>query len=158
MTDVYSQAGLPIRNQISEWVKVTGAIGDEVNGTFVGWFENPSRKDGFKDQVAIVIKRKSDNVVVAVALNDNVINRERLMQCQEGDDVGVRYDLDKDVGKPQKAKIVNIYNLALEARAKAGKKVTTHAAEAPIEDDQSIDDFLPKEGLNDEPEGSEVDY
>ena len=142
---VFNEAGLPIRNRITEWFDIKEKIGAAVEGTFVGWFENPSRNDGFKDQVVIVIKRKGDGAVVAVALNDNPINRDRLMASMEGDEVGVRYDMDKDVGKPQKAKIINIYNPALEERAKAGKKVTTQATEAPVEDDQSIDDFLPND-------------
>ena len=142
---VFNEAGLPIRNRITEWFDIKEKIGAAVEGTFVGWFENPSRNDGFKDQVVIVIKRKGDGAVVAVALNDNPINRDRLMASMEGDEVGVRYVMDKDVGKPQKAKIINIYNPALEERAKAGKKVTTQATEAPVEDDQSIDDFLPND-------------
>lgn len=142
---VFTEAGLPIRNRITEWVDIKEKIGTAVEGTFVGWFENPSRKDGFKDQVAIVIKRAKDGAVVAVALNDNPINRDRLMASMEGDEVGVRYDMDKDVGKPQKAKIINIYNPALEERAKEGKKVTTEASAAPEEDEAGIDDFLPKD-------------
>lgn len=147
MSNVFSQEALPIRNQITEWVEIKKNIGDSVSGVFIGWFENPSKNEGFKDQLVAVLKRDTDGAVVAVALNDNQINRDRLSECLSGDEIGIRYDADKDVGKPQKAKIINIYNPELEQRAKAGKKVVTKAVEAGDEPDLGgdIDDFLPED-------------
>jgi predicted secreted protein len=70
--------------------------------------------------------------------------KSRIEPSVVGDMMGIKYEADKDTGKPQKAKIVKVYNQALEERRKAGTmKVTTAevSTEKPVDDDPTKLDF-----------------
>lgn len=144
--DVFGTSGLSPRAQISEWVTVTGKdakIGTSVKGKFLSWFFNPAKTAGYGDQIVLVLERESDKKVVAVPVKDKFFMdsktgkqihfiKDRVMQCVEGDMVGVRYDADKDSGPGKNpSKIVNIYNPSLEQRAKEGKVTLTQESAAP---------------------------
>lgn len=147
MEDVFSSKGLPLRNRVEKWESVTGKdskVGDSISGKFLGWFENPAKDDGYKNQIVFVLEvTKNDKVeVIAVPVKDNALadgsrpNKQRAEQCQVGDSIGIRFDGEKDTGKPQPYKIVNIYNPSLEQRQQEGKTVITQAAEsAPVVED-----------------------
>jgi len=122
--DVFSPQGLPAREQVTEWFKIKETIGNKIMGTFMGWWVKPSDNTSYQDQVGVALK-KADGTVVGVSLSDTPYVRGRLELSQIGDRVGVKYEGDKDTGKPQPAKIVKIYNPDLEARKESGTVRTT---------------------------------
>lgn len=115
---VFSASGLPPREQVSEWVNIKKNVGDKVHGIFMGWWISPARQEGFKDQIGIAIKQ--GDKVVGVSVGDTPYMRDRVQGSLPGDEVGLKYEGDKDTGKLQPAKIVKFYNPAMEERRKKG--------------------------------------
>lgn len=139
---VFSASGLPARERVTEWVNIKKNVGDKVHGIFLGWWINKSRQEGFKDQISMALEQ-ADGKIVGVSVADTVYMRSRIEGTEVGDEVGLKYEGDKDTGKPQKAKIVKFYNPALEERKKKGEvKVTLPEsvdeapATAPASDDE----------------------
>lgn len=120
--DIFSKSGLPAREQVAEWVNIKKSIGDKVFGTFMGWWISPSNQAGFKDQIGVAIKN-AEGKVIGVSVGDTSYMRSRIEPSQVGDRVGLKYEGDKDTGKPQPAKIVKFYNPDLEARREKGQAV-----------------------------------
>lgn len=145
--DIFSQAGLPAREQVTEWVKIKEKIGDKVSGIFMGWWVSKSNKPGFKDQIGIAI-RLADGKVVGVSVGDTGYMRSRIEPSKVGDRVGLKYEGDKDTGQIQKAKIVKFYNPDLQARQEAGEAVVISKPEivgnanpnAPVDNDVEDED------------------
>lgn len=136
--DIFSSAGLSARDQVTDWVTVKKNIGDKVAGKFMGYWEVPPRGE-FKAQLAVALKT-ADGKVVGINLNDSPYMRPRVEGSQIGDDVGIRYEGDKDTGKIQKAKIIKYYNPDMEERRAKGQVVKT-APEAGIAQGNTFEDF-----------------
>ncbi len=113
--DIFSQAGLPAREQVSDWFNIKKEIGTKIAGIFQGWWISKANAEGFKDQIGIAIKL-DDGKIVGVSLGDTPYMRSRIEPSQVGDRVGLKYEGDKDTGKPQPAKIIKFYNPDLESR------------------------------------------
>lgn len=144
--DVFSASGLPAREQVSEWVNIKKNIGDKVHGIFMGWWISKSNDSNFKDQIGIALKRE-DGVMVGISVSDTPYMRERVEGSQIGDRAGLKYEGDKDTGKPQPAKIVKFYNPDLELRRSKGEvrvstpEVVGGATETPAADPTNEDAF-----------------
>lgn len=122
--DVFSTGGLPPREQVASWFKIKDKVGTKISGIFVGWWISPPNKNVDKEQIGVAIKI-DDGTVVGVSLSSTSYMQERLKEALPGDKVGIKYEGDKDVGKPQPAKIVKFYNLDGETRRKEGNvKIT----------------------------------
>lgn len=119
-SDIFSVNGLPPREQVTEWVNIKKNIGDKVHGIFMGWWEAPSTNAGFKDQLSVAIQT-DDGTVIGISVADTPYMRSRLVPSAAGDRVGLKYEGDKDTGKPQPAKIVKFYNPDMEERRKKGE-------------------------------------
>lgn len=126
--DIFSQAGLPAREQVSDWVNIKKAVGDKIAGTFMGWWISKSNNTSYKDQIGIAIKT-ADGKVVGVSVSDTPYMRSRIEPSQVGDRVGLKYEGDKDTGKPQPAKIIKFYNPDLEVRREKGSVVISKPEE-----------------------------
>jgi len=122
-SEIFSGAGLPAREQVSKenWYKIKEKIGNQIHGTFMGWWVSKGNP-GFNDQLGVAIKTP-EGVVMGVSVPDTTYMRGRLQTALVGDNVGFRYEGDKDVGKPQPAKIVKFYNPDGEARHAKGETV-----------------------------------
>ncbi len=133
MSDIFDAKNLSPREQVSEWVNIKTNIGDNVSGTFQGWWE-AAGQDGFKDQIGLAIKR-TDGVIVGVNCGDNTYFRGKLATTQLGDEIGLRYEGDKDTGQIQKAKIIKFYNKSQTEREEKGEKSigVEASVEAPSE-------------------------
>lgn len=136
--DIFSAAGLPAREQVTEWYKIKSEIGNKVTGTFLGWWLTPANDRVDKDQVGFAVK-VSEGRVLGISLADTAYIRSRLEPSLPGDIVGVRYEGDKDTGKPQPAKIVKFYNPALEERrAKGVMKMNAPTVSTEAEEDEDV--------------------
>lgn len=120
--DIFSQKGLPAREQVTTWFNIKESVGTKIAGTFQGWWISPSSKPGFKDQIGIAL-RLADGSIVGVSLGDTAYMRSRIEPSQVGDQVGLKYEGDKDTGQIQPAKIIKFYNPDLEARREKGTVV-----------------------------------
>ena len=134
--DVFASSGLPPREQVSQWASVKGVIGDKIMGVYQGWWISPASNAGFKDQIGVALKITNtaqvvkdnkgvtltlkEGEIIGISLGDTSFTRERVSPSQVGDEVGIKYEGDKDTGKPQKAKIVKFYNPAMEKRREDG--------------------------------------
>ena len=139
--DVFSQDGLPPREQVSQWANVKKEIGDKVMGEFLGWWISPATDSNYNDQIGVALKitntkqnfknnkgealEVKEGEVLGISLSDTSYMRERIAPSVIGDVVGIKYEADKDTGKPQPAKIVKFYNPDLEKRREAGTIVDT---------------------------------
>jgi hypothetical protein len=140
---VFSASGLPARERVTEWVNIKKNVGDKVYGIFLGWWINKSRQEGFKDQISMALEQ-AEGKIIGVSVADTIYMRSRIEGTEVGDEVGLKYEGDKDTGKPQKAKIVKFYNPALEERKKKGEVKVTEpesiqeagAATGPETDDE----------------------
>lgn len=145
-SDIFSDKGLPAREQVSEWINIKKNIGDRVFGVFLGWWVSPSNKAGFKDQLGVALKR-DDGVIIGISVGDTSYMRSRLEPSEIGDEVGFKYEGDKDTGQIQPAKIVKFYNPALEERRASGQlkksepEPSTMHAGAPSSDLVDPDDI-----------------
>lgn len=120
--DIFSQDGLPAREQVSEWFNVKEKVGTKIMGEFMGWWISPANKPGFKDQIGVAL-RTADGKVLGVSLGDTSYMRSRIEPSKIGDRVGLKYEGDKDTGQIQPAKIIKFYNPDLEARRSKGEVV-----------------------------------
>jgi len=129
--DIFSSAGLPAREQVTTWFKIKEKVGNKVSGEFLGaWFKEADA--GFNASIGVAIKQ-TDGSVVGVSLSDTPYMRSRVEPSQIGDMVGIKYEGDKDTGKPQPAKIVKFYNPALEERRKKGE-----VKETPLQIEEDV--------------------
>lgn len=128
---IFNAESLPAREQVSKdnWYKIKETIGNSIHGIFLGWWISPANNAGFKDQLGVAIK-VADGTVWGVSIGDTSYMRARLEVSIVGDEVGFRYEGDKDTGKPQPAKIVKFYNPDAEARRVKGEVKIT-APESP---------------------------
>lgn len=126
--DIFSSAGLPAREQVSDWFNIKEAVGTKIMGVFMGWWISPSNNASFKDQIGVALKT-ADGKVIGVSLGDTPYMRGRIAPSQIGDKVGLKYESDKDTGKPQPAKIIKFYNPDLEKRVASGTAVISKPEE-----------------------------
>ncbi len=117
--DIFNAAGLPAREQVSEWADIRKNVGDKVMGVFMGWWESKATKPGFKDQLGVALKQ-ADGKVIGISVGDTSYMRSRLEPSEIGDKVGFKYEGDKDTGQIQPAKIIKFYNPDMEARREKG--------------------------------------
>lgn len=119
MSNIFDKTSLPARDQVEDWANIKTNIGDSVSGQMIGWWTTPA-KDGFKAQIGIAIKKEDDGKVVGVNVSDTQYMRDNVTCSQIGDRIGLRYEGDKDTGKPQPAKIIKFYNPDRAEREKNG--------------------------------------
>lgn len=142
--DIFSQKGLPAREQVSDWFNIKEKIGTKIAGIFQGWWISPANQAGFKDQIGVALKLE-DGKIVGVSLGDTPYMRSRIEPSQVGDRVGLKYEDDKDTGKPQPAKIIKFYNPDLEERREKGT-VTISKPETISKSKSALDEAFPDKG------------
>lgn len=145
--DIFSQSGLPAREQVSEWFNIKEAVGTKIAGLFQGWWISPANKAGFKDQIGVALKL-ADGKIVGISLGDTPYMRSRIEPSQVGDRVGLKYEGDKDTGKPQPAKIIKFYNPDLEARREKGTVVISKPE--TISKSSALDEAFPDKDAGEE--------
>lgn len=143
--EIFNNKSLPAREQVTTWYKIKETIGNSVHGKFLGWWITPPSQKVDKQQVSMAIEIENGEVY-GISLSDTPYMRQRLEISIPGDEVGVRYEGDKDTGKPQAAKIVKFYNPDAEDRRLKGDEkksepeaTTTVQAETPVEDEPEED-------------------
>jgi hypothetical protein len=94
----------------SSWMKFT-KVGDGIEGTILEMWIEPSKM--WKGQAMPVqqafLLELADGTTMNVGVRDTAVNREKLRGVQKGEKIGFRFDDVIDTGKPEKAKVINIY-------------------------------------------------
>jgi len=145
--DIFSNDALSARDQVSSWANIKQNIGDKVHGEFLGWWEQPANP-GFRPQLGMALKQ-GDGSVIGVTVTDTSYMRSQIEETEVGDGVGLKYVGDKEVGKPQPAKIIKYFNPDLQNRKKEGV-VSNGSTPATVGGTKSLDDEFPTDNSGDE--------